>query len=99
MCYCSCFMHTTLSLNKVLILPIKKKYFNFCVVYETTFIVYLCSGDSILLFLQVQRNANPPVCKLMDFHREKYKQQLKEKDRAKSKVRYIVDLCLWVESC
>ncbi|GLT55126.1 hypothetical protein SLA2020_282750 [Shorea laevis] len=35
--------------------------------------------------VEVQRNANPPVCKLMDFHREKYKQQLKEKDRAKSK--------------
>ncbi|XP_059449240.1 translation initiation factor IF3-1, mitochondrial [Corylus avellana] len=35
--------------------------------------------------VEVQRNADPPVCKLMDFHREKYKQQLKEKDRAKSK--------------
>ncbi|KAG6711986.1 hypothetical protein I3842_05G082800, partial [Carya illinoinensis] len=33
----------------------------------------------------VQRNADPPVCRLMDFHREKYKQQIKEKDRAKSK--------------
>ncbi|XP_056170123.1 translation initiation factor IF3-1, mitochondrial-like isoform X2 [Syzygium oleosum] len=34
--------------------------------------------------VEVQKNANPPVCKIMDFHREKYKQQLKEKDRAKS---------------
>ncbi|KAG6653538.1 translation initiation factor IF3-1, mitochondrial [Carya illinoinensis] len=35
--------------------------------------------------VEVQRNADPPVCRLMDFHREKYKQQIKEKDRAKSK--------------
>ncbi|KAK9129397.1 hypothetical protein Sjap_009884 [Stephania japonica] len=35
--------------------------------------------------VEVQRAANPPVCKIMDFHREKYKQQLKEKDRVKSK--------------
>lgn len=34
--------------------------------------------------VEVQKSANPPVCKIMDFHREKYKQQLKEKDRAKS---------------
>lgn len=36
--------------------------------------------------MQVQKNAKPPVCKIMDFHKEKYKQQLKEKDRAKSQV-------------
>lgn len=35
--------------------------------------------------VEVQRKADPPVCKLMDFHKEKYKQQLKEKDRAKAK--------------
>ncbi|KAI8553984.1 hypothetical protein RHMOL_Rhmol05G0061300 [Rhododendron molle] len=35
--------------------------------------------------VEVQRNAKPPVCKLMDYHKEKYKQQIKEKDRAKSK--------------
>lgn len=35
--------------------------------------------------VEVDRNAKPPVCKLMDYHREKYKKQLKEKDRAKSK--------------
>lgn len=35
--------------------------------------------------VEVQRKADPPVCKIMDFHREKYKQQIKEKDRTKSK--------------
>ncbi|KAK9286183.1 hypothetical protein L1049_014566 [Liquidambar formosana] len=35
--------------------------------------------------VEVQRTAEPPVCKIMDFNREKYKQQLKEKERAKSK--------------
>ncbi|CAL9054286.1 unnamed protein product [Musa banksii] len=35
--------------------------------------------------VEVQRNANPPVCKIMDFHKEKFKQEVKEKERAKSK--------------
>ncbi|KAG5527173.1 hypothetical protein RHGRI_028173 [Rhododendron griersonianum] len=35
--------------------------------------------------VQVQRNAKPPICKLSDYHKEKYKQQIKEKDHAKSK--------------
>ncbi|KAF8406631.1 hypothetical protein HHK36_008721 [Tetracentron sinense] len=35
--------------------------------------------------VEVQRTAKPPVCKIMDFHREKYKQQVKEKDRSKTK--------------
>ncbi|XP_022970983.1 translation initiation factor IF3-1, mitochondrial-like [Cucurbita maxima] len=35
--------------------------------------------------VEVQQKANPPVCKIMDFHREKYKQQIREKDRVKSK--------------
>ncbi|XP_077220812.1 translation initiation factor 3 (IF-3) family protein [Tasmannia lanceolata] len=35
--------------------------------------------------VEVQRNAKPPVCKIMDYHREKYKQQVKEKDRSKGK--------------
>ncbi|XP_038902038.1 translation initiation factor IF3-1, mitochondrial [Benincasa hispida] len=35
--------------------------------------------------VEVQQKANPPVCKIMDFHRQKYKQQIKEKDRVKSK--------------
>ncbi|KAK3009220.1 hypothetical protein RJ639_013263 [Escallonia herrerae] len=36
--------------------------------------------------VEVQRTADPPVCKIMDYHREKYKQQIKEKDKIKSKV-------------
>uniref|UniRef100_A0A5B7BD71 Translation initiation factor 3 N-terminal domain-containing protein n=1 Tax=Davidia involucrata TaxID=16924 RepID=A0A5B7BD71_DAVIN len=35
--------------------------------------------------VEVQRTAKPPVCKLMDYNKEKYKQQIKEKDRTKSK--------------
>ncbi|KAF5752003.1 Translation initiation factor 3 family protein putative isoform 1 [Tripterygium wilfordii] len=35
--------------------------------------------------VEVQRNADPPVCKIMDFHKERYKQEVKEKERAKSK--------------
>ncbi|RWR94629.1 Translation initiation factor 3 [Cinnamomum micranthum f. kanehirae] len=35
--------------------------------------------------VEVHRNAKPPVCKIMDFHKEMYKQQLKEKDRLKGK--------------
>lgn len=35
--------------------------------------------------VEVQRTANPPVCKIMDFHKEKYLQEQKEKERAKSK--------------
>ncbi|XP_023894349.1 translation initiation factor IF3-1, mitochondrial [Quercus suber] len=44
-----------------------------------------CGRKLKLDLVEVQRTANPPVCKLMDYHREKYKKQLKEKDRAKSK--------------
>lgn len=35
--------------------------------------------------VEVQGTANPPVCKLMDFHKEKFKHETKEKERAKSK--------------
>ncbi|KAK7343336.1 hypothetical protein VNO77_11996 [Canavalia gladiata] len=35
--------------------------------------------------VEVQKNANPPVCKIMDFHKETYKRQEREKERAKSK--------------
>ncbi|EEF48386.1 translation initiation factor IF3-1, mitochondrial [Ricinus communis] len=35
--------------------------------------------------VEVDRNVDPPVCKIMDFNKEKYKQQSKEKDRVKSK--------------
>lgn len=41
---------------------------------------------SLFNIVQVDRNAKPPVCKIMDFHKEMYKQQLKEKDRLKGKV-------------
>lgn len=36
--------------------------------------------------VQVDRKANPPVCKIMDFHKEKYKKETKEKERLKTKV-------------
>ncbi|CAL0316222.1 unnamed protein product [Lupinus luteus] len=36
--------------------------------------------------VEVQRNAKPPVCKIMDYHKETYKKQEMEKERAKSKV-------------
>ncbi|KAK7390812.1 hypothetical protein VNO78_18899 [Psophocarpus tetragonolobus] len=35
--------------------------------------------------VEVDRSANPPVCKIMDFHKEMYKRQEREKERAKSK--------------
>lgn len=35
--------------------------------------------------VEVQQKANPPVCKIMDFHRQKYEQKIREKDRVKSK--------------
>ncbi|KAI9128148.1 hypothetical protein K1719_001141 [Acacia pycnantha] len=35
--------------------------------------------------VEVQKNAKPPVCKIMDYHKEKYKQQEREKERSKSK--------------
>lgn len=41
--------------------------------------------------LQVQKNGKPPVCKIMDFHKEMYKRQEKDKERAKSKVQYAMD--------
>ncbi|MED6174381.1 hypothetical protein PIB30_068536 [Stylosanthes scabra] len=35
--------------------------------------------------VEVQRSADPPVVKIMDYHKETYKKQEKEKERAKSK--------------
>lgn len=35
--------------------------------------------------VEVDRKAKPPVCKIMDFHKERYQKELKEKDRAKAK--------------
>jgi translation initiation factor IF-3 len=39
---------------------------------------------------QVDRNANPPVCKIMDYHKEMYKKKESDKERAKSKVRFAI---------
>ncbi|KAK7270171.1 hypothetical protein RIF29_23121 [Crotalaria pallida] len=36
--------------------------------------------------VEVQRSGKPPVCKIMDYHKETYKKQEMEKERAKSKV-------------
>ncbi|XP_039122933.1 translation initiation factor IF3-1, mitochondrial [Dioscorea cayenensis subsp. rotundata] len=36
--------------------------------------------------VEVQRHANPPVCKIMDFYKEKFRQEVKVKERVKSKV-------------
>uniref|UniRef100_A0A1D1YG11 Translation initiation factor IF-3 n=1 Tax=Anthurium amnicola TaxID=1678845 RepID=A0A1D1YG11_9ARAE len=35
--------------------------------------------------VEVQRTAKPPVCKIMDYHKEKYKKETTEKERAKGK--------------
>lgn len=36
--------------------------------------------------VEVQRDAKPPVCKVMDYNKEKYKQQQREKERSKTKL-------------
>ncbi|XP_062224667.1 translation initiation factor IF3-1, mitochondrial-like [Phragmites australis] len=38
--------------------------------------------------VEVHRKSDPPVCKIMDFHKEKYKKEAKEKERLKTKVFY-----------
>ncbi|GAU29257.1 hypothetical protein TSUD_392070 [Trifolium subterraneum] len=35
--------------------------------------------------VEVDKNANPPVCKIMDYHKEMYKKKESDKERAKSK--------------
>ncbi|KAL6850047.1 hypothetical protein ACP4OV_020674 [Aristida adscensionis] len=35
--------------------------------------------------VEVDRKSDPPVCKIMDFHKEKYKKEVKEKERLKTK--------------
>ncbi|CAM0147206.1 unnamed protein product [Urochloa decumbens] len=35
--------------------------------------------------VEVDRKSKPPVCKIMDFHKEKYKKDVKEKERLKTK--------------
>jgi translation initiation factor IF-3 len=39
-----------------------------------------------LVSMQVHRKSDPPVCKIMDFHKEKYNKDVKEKERLKTKV-------------
>lgn len=57
---------------------------------------YRCAQLSFPVYMQVNRHADPPVCKIMDFHKEQYKRHLKEKDRSKSKVGCIVKLILFL---
>jgi hypothetical protein len=40
--------------------------------------------------VQVHRKSDPPVCKIMDFHKEKYKKEVKEKERLKTKVFHFI---------
>ncbi|KAF0897538.1 hypothetical protein E2562_038903 [Oryza meyeriana var. granulata] len=35
--------------------------------------------------VEVHRKSDPPVCKILDFHKEKYKKEVKEKERLKTK--------------
>ncbi|XP_070662603.1 translation initiation factor IF3-1, mitochondrial-like isoform X2 [Malus domestica] len=35
--------------------------------------------------VEVEAKADPPICKIMDFHKEKYKKQLREKKKLKIK--------------
>uniref|UniRef100_A0A0D9VB13 Translation initiation factor 3 N-terminal domain-containing protein n=1 Tax=Leersia perrieri TaxID=77586 RepID=A0A0D9VB13_9ORYZ len=35
--------------------------------------------------VEVHRKSDPPVCKIMDFHKEKYKKDVKDKERLKTK--------------
>ena len=69
----------------------------FCLVYFISSAESLFTGlmsFSCFMFIQVQQNADPPVCKIMDFHKEKYKKQMMQKERVKSKVDYFVFLYL-----
>ncbi|KAI8547243.1 hypothetical protein RHMOL_Rhmol07G0179500 [Rhododendron molle] len=57
-----------------------------CSVKEGSFRTCETSRTLNVDLVEVQRKAKPPVCKLADYHKEKYKQQIKEKDGAKSKI-------------
>lgn len=45
---------------------------------------------------QVDKSAKPPVCKIMNFNQEKYKRHVLEKERAKSRVQYTMDVAFEV---
>lgn len=44
-----------------------------------------CARSLKLDLVEVARNFKPPVCKIMDYHKEKYKQELKGKERSKKR--------------
>uniref|UniRef100_A0A803LVE9 Inositol-pentakisphosphate 2-kinase n=1 Tax=Chenopodium quinoa TaxID=63459 RepID=A0A803LVE9_CHEQI len=44
------------------------------------------SWSDMFVSSQVDRLAKPPVCKIMDYNRERYKKQVREKERAKIKI-------------
>lgn len=46
-----------------------------------------CAMKLKLDLVEVDRKSNPPVCKIMDFHKEKYIQEMKEKERKKIKTK------------
>ncbi|KAL5791231.1 hypothetical protein ACOSQ2_006119 [Xanthoceras sorbifolium] len=43
------------------------------------------AGKLKLDLVEVQKDGDPPVCKIMDFHKEQYRKELHEKDRVKAK--------------
>lgn len=58
-------------------------------------------SSNFVLSFQVQGNTVPPVCKLMDFHKEKYQKKLRDKDRAKIQVLHgagVINLSYLVEN-
>ncbi|KAL6218022.1 hypothetical protein ACLB2K_011239 [Fragaria x ananassa] len=42
--------------------------------------------------VEVQHSGNPPVCKIMDYHKERYKQVIREKERIKIKSKEVKTL-------
>jgi len=49
--------------------------------------------------LQVDKNSTPPVCKIMDYHKEMYKKKENVKERAKSKVRFAMINAVILKIC
>ncbi|MCH89334.1 translation initiation factor IF-3 chloroplastic-like, partial [Trifolium medium] len=49
--------------------------------------------------VEVDKNANPPVCKIMDYHKELYKKKESDKERAKSKVLYAMINAVVTKCC
>jgi len=55
--------------------------------------------DDYYFLLQVDRDGKPPVCKLMDYNREMYLRQAKEKEETKKKVIAFVYKTLALSIC